>query len=326
MVHNFISEYRKDLNKNLQRVQNTPMKLITTELGLIEYIDIGEGQPVLLVHGIAGGADQAADMAKEYLGEGFRIIGVNRFGYLNSPLPFNSSPTAQADLYAALLDKLSITKIVIAGTSAGGPSVLQFAIRHPERCSALVLWSMAVPGNQIPSKWASFGLKTFFQSNFLLWMMMKFFPKKMHNMMGEPTPILKTMSPSQKEWLNKIMWSLFPTSVRINGIMNDIQVSNPNLNRNYPLEKIKSPALMIHAMDDPMPAFDLAKQMAARIPNAEFMPVSSGGHLLIGHTDEVRNKINQFIKLHSQPDVEEKSSVRFERKESMVNEPPTFFY
>ena len=324
---NFISEYRKDLNNNLVRIQNTPMKLIRTELGMIEYIDIGEGIPVLLVHGINGGADQAQELAEQYLGKGFRIIGVNRFGYLNSPLPFNSSPAAQADLYAALLDELGIQKLAIAGTSAASPSVLQFAIRYAGRCSSVVLWSMAVPGNKVPSKLVSFGIQSFFQSNFLVWFIMKYFPKKMQSIMGVPEAVQNNMDETQKQWLTKLMWSLYPTSARINGIMNDVRVSNPNLNRNYSLEKITCPTLVIHAFDDPMPPFETAKQIAANIPGSEFMPIASGGHLLIGFQDKVRKKISEFIKEHNRTNVNEEPILKEpERRNIKLSEPPTFFY
>jgi pimeloyl-ACP methyl ester carboxylesterase len=40
---------------------------------------------------------------------------------------------------AALLDTLNISKAVVIGVSGGGPTALQFALRHPHRSSALVM-------------------------------------------------------------------------------------------------------------------------------------------------------------------------------------------
>jgi pimeloyl-ACP methyl ester carboxylesterase len=50
----------------------------------------------------------------------------------------------QADAFVQLLDHLGIDKVVVVGISAGAWSSLQFAVRHPDRCRALVL-PLAVP-------------------------------------------------------------------------------------------------------------------------------------------------------------------------------------
>jgi len=49
-----------------------------------------------------------------------------------------------ADAFAALLDALAIEKNCPHCQFRGGPSTLQFALRHPERCSSLVLISAVV--------------------------------------------------------------------------------------------------------------------------------------------------------------------------------------
>ena len=54
-------------------------------------------------------------------------------------LPADASPEAQADAHACLLDALGIPNAAVVGVSAGGPSAMQFAIRHPQRTAALVL-------------------------------------------------------------------------------------------------------------------------------------------------------------------------------------------
>jgi len=42
--------------------------------------------------------------------------------------------------------------------------------------------------------------------------------------------------------------------------------------------------------------FDAAKYTAENIPGAKFMGFETGGHLLIGHEEEVRSEVAQFIK------------------------------
>jgi len=115
--------------------------------GPIEYAEIGEGPPILLVHGAGGGYDQGLDLGVPLANSGFRVIAVSRFGYLRTPLPADASAAAQAEAHAALLDALKIERAAIMGASAGAPSTMQFALRHADRCSALVL---LVPAAYVP--------------------------------------------------------------------------------------------------------------------------------------------------------------------------------
>ena len=74
------------------------------------------------------------------------MIAPSRFGYLGSSLPPGVMPADQADAYALLLDALGIERAAMVGFSAGGPSVIQFALRHPDRTSGLILLGSALPG------------------------------------------------------------------------------------------------------------------------------------------------------------------------------------
>lgn len=96
---------------------------------------------MLVVHGNGGGFDQGLGLAHDYLGEGFQVIAPSRFGCLRSPLPDGATVALQADAYACLLDALHIRQVAVFTTSAGVTSSLQFAMRQPERVTALVLHS-----------------------------------------------------------------------------------------------------------------------------------------------------------------------------------------
>src|SRR5450755_1749825 len=62
-------------------------KTVETSFGTVEYASIGEGEPMLVVHGAAGGFDQAIDMTGAIAARGYRLIAPSRFGYLRSSLP-----------------------------------------------------------------------------------------------------------------------------------------------------------------------------------------------------------------------------------------------
>ena len=85
-------------------------QVIETASGPIEYATVGDGPPVLVVHGAGGGYDQGLILARVLIGVGFRHIAPSRFGFLRTPLPTDASPAAQADAFAELLDALNIEK------------------------------------------------------------------------------------------------------------------------------------------------------------------------------------------------------------------------
>ena len=110
----------------------THSKIAETALGPVQYSDVGHGPVILMIHGAGGGFDQGHEVGITLVNHGFRTISISRFGYLGSPMPKDASPAAQGDAYAALLDVLDIPEVIVVAASAGTPSALQFAIRHPE--------------------------------------------------------------------------------------------------------------------------------------------------------------------------------------------------
>jgi pimeloyl-ACP methyl ester carboxylesterase len=90
---------------------------------------------------------QAWNWWPNMLGEGFRVISPSRFGYFGSTLQPTATPADQADAYALLLDHLGIDRAAIIGYSAAGASVLEFALRHPNRASVLILANARLGGS-----------------------------------------------------------------------------------------------------------------------------------------------------------------------------------
>src|SRR5688572_25188150 len=114
---------------------------LTTTLGAVEHVVAGEGAPVLALHGAMGGWDQSLLLASTLDLTRFRALALSRPGYLGTPLAAGRTPEAQADLYAATLDALGVARTAVIAVSGGGPSAIRFALRHRERCWALVLVS-----------------------------------------------------------------------------------------------------------------------------------------------------------------------------------------
>jgi pimeloyl-ACP methyl ester carboxylesterase len=128
-----------------QRLSSIEHPTIASPFGTIEYAERGEGDPVLVLHGIFGGFDAAYLTVDPWIGDGFHVVAPSRFGCLGSSLPPNATVADQADAYAVLLDALGIRQAAVVGFSAGTVSAMQFGLRHPGRTTALVLMSGHYP-------------------------------------------------------------------------------------------------------------------------------------------------------------------------------------
>src|SRR5688572_6620883 len=118
--------------------------VVRTPRGPVEYATFGAGRPVLYLHGSPGGFDQVYRTLRVLYGEAgpdFLAIIPSRPGYLRTPLSTGATPAAQADALAALLDVLAVRHAAVIAGSDGGPAAVQFALRHSDRCTALVLQS-----------------------------------------------------------------------------------------------------------------------------------------------------------------------------------------
>jgi pimeloyl-ACP methyl ester carboxylesterase len=113
--------------------------IIETGAGPLEYAVTGHGTPLLMIHGTGGGFDQGLLFAHGLLVAGFQIVAPSRFGYLRSAFPDDASPAHQADVLVELLDHLGIDRLPVVGGSAGALTAAEFALRHPDRTSHLIL-------------------------------------------------------------------------------------------------------------------------------------------------------------------------------------------
>src|SRR5579884_2013083 len=137
-VANVSRRYQHWKQQQKQRLE-TESQLIETAQGQVEYRLEGDGPAVLLIHGSPGGYDQGMALARFLNLHDYTTLAISRPGYLRTPLISGKTPEEQADLFAQVLDMLNIPQVVLIAISGGGPSALQFALRHPEHCRGLIM-------------------------------------------------------------------------------------------------------------------------------------------------------------------------------------------
>jgi pimeloyl-ACP methyl ester carboxylesterase len=287
-------------------------QVVTTAKGPVEYARIGEGPDVLCIHGGPGGYDQGI-LLFEWLAEaGFSIIAPSRPGYLGTPLSSGKSPAAQADLYAALLDKLGIDKVALIFGSAGGASGYEFAIRHPNRVSALVAADAVVsqylmPANAGPVAQALFlsgpgeRLVSYFSKHFPSQTLHEFLQQES---LLRPEQIDVQASAALKDPLQIRLLLRFARSMseyprRKAGVENDME-SFARLS-DLQVDKIRCPSLIIHGTHDSDVLFYHGVYAWENIPNAEKLWVREGSHLCVWispQVEKVHDRIIMFLQSH----------------------------
>lgn len=264
-------------------------RVVETANGPVEVSIVGEGPPVLVIHGAAGGYDQG--LLETRVLENFKFIAVSRPGYLRTPIETGRTPAEQADALAALLDALGIKRAGVIGTSMGGLVAIHFALKYPERCWALVLVSSV--NASLPRRVSILKpLASLAETDFIPWMLMK------RELLYLVRPGLRQQTaedPQKVQILDDLLQSAYPLSLRTPGLLNDAdQVDNLG---EIPLEEISAPTLVIHGTADEVVPFDQGVHSADRIPGAQFLPVAGGTHYcILTHMEKTRPAIMAFLK------------------------------
>lgn len=108
----------------------------------IHYVDEGEGPPIVFIHGLGGQLHHFRHPLFPAMGEGSRLIAIDRpgSGYSTRPGGGERIPE-QAATIAKFIDVLGLERPVVVGHSLGGAIALRLALDFPGKVSALALIS-----------------------------------------------------------------------------------------------------------------------------------------------------------------------------------------
>jgi pimeloyl-ACP methyl ester carboxylesterase len=226
---------------------------------------------------------------------GFRVVAIARPGYHGVPFDLVDSLEAQADLYAAALTGLDIHDPVhVFGVSAGGPTALYFASKHPTR--SLLLWS-AVTGPYTPNQESMDSpLGRLILSprgqNLISWMLarsarlatratMKTFLEA--EAMLEPAEAAAVLDhelsdPERRAEFVCFVDSTTPMSDLYTGMMGELAMMADDWSPEW--SEITAPTLAVASPVDKDVSFDHAERISEVLPHAQTIHVRAGGHFV----------------------------------------------
>ncbi|NMA12862.1 MAG: alpha/beta hydrolase [Chloroflexi bacterium] len=270
------------LHRAQDKLNTYETNIANLSYGLMTYIDAGEGEPILSIHGIFGGYDQAYDSVKNRESKN-RLLAPSRFGYLGSDVKENGTPEEQAAAFKELLDYLEIDRVFVLGTSAGGTPAIRFALDYPERVKGLILFCSAMPVNKKPDTYLEYQAPPeLLLSDYAMYLISPLMPL----LMGMPASTVKNIQ---------------PIAERKTGVILDGRLTNPDMERNfeqYPIEALRVPVLILHSEDDPVASFEKVKNVQHRFPNITLVSFPDGGHMMTGHSEEIEKALDEFLTQH----------------------------
>lgn len=289
----FVSYYRF-FKFSLVNDLNGHSKIAETKLGPIEYKIIGDKGPILMsIHGSPGGHDQNIISS-----DAFRILILSRPGYLRTPLGVGKTPAEQATAYSELLDVLGIQKVVVMGISGGGPSSMEFAAKFPEKTLGLIAFEAVSYSEDYANKFPD-DESMMNGSDFSMWAQlyfMSFLGTKKKAAMMLPNPknrIRLTSNPKNVAKLKSMEWSIWPMSLRREGVVNDYQQF---ANLSIPFEKINAPTLAIHGNEDINVDLAHARELIQKVQGSELRIIDEGDHMMMfTHAEEIDSLIKEFV-------------------------------
>lgn len=261
-------------------------KLIDTRLGPIEYSLSGSGPVILVLHGSPGGYDMGQAFAKLFGRPQFSYLAISRPGYLRTPLEAAPSPEEQADLYAALLEMLNIDQVSVLGISGGGPSAIQFALRHPERCNSLVMISGVTQHYSEQEIWQSYSpLKRIFRQ---IYSKIVAFDPFIYFVLP-----FAGLQPAGAAAADLVRTALLYNQ-RKHGYDNDMKQFE-RITR-YPLQNINVPTFIVHGTSDDEVLFADAELLASQAPQAQLLVIPNGSHMAFyTHANIVMPALEEFL-------------------------------
>ncbi|HMK11447.1 MAG TPA: alpha/beta fold hydrolase [Acidimicrobiales bacterium] len=116
---------------------------------VIAYRLAGEGETILLIHGMAGSSRTWRDVMPGLAAHG-RVLAPDLLGHgASGKAATDYSLGAHASMLRDLMDRLGIDRATVVGHSLGGGVAMQLAYQYPDRCDRLVLVSSGGLGREV---------------------------------------------------------------------------------------------------------------------------------------------------------------------------------
>ena len=110
----------------------------------VHYKQMGEGRPLLILHGWGSSSDSWVRVQEMLAAKGYQVIVPDLPGFGKTQAPHTVWGVEEyAEFMNRFTEELGLEKFILAGHSFGGQTAIQFAVDHPGKLEKLVLIAAA---------------------------------------------------------------------------------------------------------------------------------------------------------------------------------------
>ena len=115
------------------------VKKLALDEGTISYLQVGNGPPILLLHGLFAQKEQWIELACDLAKQGYQAIAPDLPGYgASAGYPVSVYPLeSQVKKLHQFLDAIKVGSVHIAGSSMGGAIAAMYAAQYPNEIKSL---------------------------------------------------------------------------------------------------------------------------------------------------------------------------------------------
>ena len=236
----------------------------------VAYAAIGEGPPLVapawwVSHLELDWADPAFRGFWESVGAGHTLVRYDRLGVgMSDREVLDDDLTLDTDVAVlrAVLDELSLEKVVLFGGSSGGCAAIAFAARFPERVDRLLLCGAYADGSSITTREVQESVASTVRSHWGLGsrVLADIFLGESDSAEQERLARYQRIAASPETAA-----ALLELTYR-----NDVRAE---------LQQVRAPTLVVHRRRDRAIPYRLGRELAAAIPGATLVPLDGSAHL-----------------------------------------------
>ena len=260
----------------------------------VNVVEKGEGQPILLVHGLPGTAYDWRLLVDELASRGFRALAYDRVGYGRSDARAEDeahSVQANAREMEQLIEVLELEDPTIVAWSYGGAMALTSAMSGSTNMSRLVLVGTAGPDSadaEPPDGPPAF-VRFLYSDPVLAWRSRV--PPVTRGMIEAASAQAFSRQPQPDWWLPSVeanfsRWDTLQTFKK--------EMFHP-IHRDWDARRIDIPTLLIHGDADQNTPVGVSRYLVSVIPDAEAVFIEQGSHMLpVTHPELLADVITTF--------------------------------